>query len=520
LKTMVNKRGTLYLAASIVALTCALPSPALSQDGPAAYFYPSKKWIVEKVDSKNTASLPTCTISNQFNNGFVLQFAGNKEGFTNVNLDVRKATFEKNRRYEVEYSVPGISRDIIPTKAFKENLLVSDLRKKHDFTQSIRMASVIDIKIQGQDFRLYLTGFDAVMKDYAECITPTSSKLSKASPEIVKQPAQNIEEDIVSGVIEMEPTKLSANTEKTEDLDIQNEALFKEAQEQGLAKPPPITERKTVKIERYTEQLAREMDDKNAEYAPEIEPQAAPAPKVKREEKPVKVIHIKPPETVKLQNEAKAITAPVKPTEKPQRMAAAKPINDKDLATNRPGSLLNARSEDLLEELETKNEPEALAQRDVQALASIEPSAPGPDDHVFDNMRNKITELEDKLAMLQGENQTLNEELKATLEEAKEERLSISSNNWNLERATMRYNEAERQIDRLGRQIKNVRMQCNQEKSELERMLFDPELTEQQQLSKLSSLEAELEKTKTEFSMQKRQYEERIRLLEDQLNKL
>ena len=44
----------------------------------------------------------------------------------------------------------------------------------------------------------------------------------------------------------------------------------------------------------------------------------------------------------------------------------------------------------------------------------------------------------------------------------------------------------------MGRQLQAARQQCTSEKQELETMLFDPKVTEQSQLAKLSAMEQEL----------------------------
>jgi len=108
----------------------------------------------------------------------------------------------------------------------------------------------------------------------------------------------------------------------------------------------------------------------------------------------------------------------------------------------------------------------------------------------------KIAVLEDKLKMAQQANARLNEELNVTLREGEQERLSISSENWDLEQATKRYNEAERQIKRIGQDLQKERARCAMEKQELEAMLFDPDLTSQEQLARLATLEQELAQAK------------------------
>ncbi len=104
----------------------------------------------------------------------------------------------------------------------------------------------------------------------------------------------------------------------------------------------------------------------------------------------------------------------------------------------------------------------------------------------------KISELESSLAEMKKENMALNNELKSSLDAGKTEQVSIASENWNLERASQRYNEAERELKRLGMQLQQERAQCMVQKQELETQLFDPRLTSQEQLAHLAELEQKL----------------------------
>lgn len=94
----------------------------------------------------------------------------------------------------------------------------------------------------------------------------------------------------------------------------------------------------------------------------------------------------------------------------------------------------------------------------------------------------------------------------------------LNDSDWTLEKATMRYQEAERQLNALGQKLQKERAQCKIEKKELEALLFDPQLTSEQQLAKLSSLEEELKRAKVQMQNQKLQYEARIKILENQLS--
>ena len=91
--------------------------------------------------------------------------------------------------------------------------------------------------------------------------------------------------------------------------------------------------------------------------------------------------------------------------------------------------------------------------------------------------------------------------------DVEQERLAKSSDNWDLAKATMRFNEAERQVQRLAQQIKKQQAVWAVEKAELEELLFDPKLTDQAQIARLAELEAQLEQAQIQLEQQRMAYE-------------
>jgi hypothetical protein len=166
------------------------------------------------------------------------------------------------------------------------------------------------------------------------------------------------------------------------------------------------------------------------------------------------------------------------------------------------------------------NKQTARMEADFTQLDAVEPASQQDD---FDGARRadpemllKISELEKKINTLEKENTALNDELTTSVRGAEEERMSIASENWNLERATMRFNEAERQIKKLGEQIQRERALCQDDKKGLEAQLFDPQITEQQQLARLADLEQQLASAEQKLEEQRVRYEDRIRILQSQ----
>ena len=113
-------------------------------------------------------------------------------------------------------------------------------------------------------------------------------------------------------------------------------------------------------------------------------------------------------------------------------------------------------------------------------------------------------ELTAKLQSLQADHKRLQGEIEDIKQAAKEQRIDISSNNWDLERATKLYQESERQAQRLAQQLQRERAAHRQEKAKLEQMLFNPKLTEEAQLARLAELERALEEARDELRRYKR----------------
>lgn len=104
----------------------------------------------------------------------------------------------------------------------------------------------------------------------------------------------------------------------------------------------------------------------------------------------------------------------------------------------------------------------------------------------------KIREYEKKLEAAQNDNLSLSKEIEELRRMQEDGRLGAVSGDWDLEQATARYNEAEREIKRLGMLLEQQRVAHRQEKGELEQMLFDPAVTDKEQRRRLTELELQL----------------------------
>jgi hypothetical protein len=92
--------------------------------------------------------------------------------------------------------------------------------------------------------------------------------------------------------------------------------------------------------------------------------------------------------------------------------------------------------------------------------------------------------------------------------------LAKAAGNWDLEEATKRFNEAEREIRRLGGQLEQERAKCAADVKKIEYMMFDPAIATQEQTAKLLQLEEQVMSFNARTEVDSAAYKSRIQTLE------
>lgn len=165
---------------------------------------------------------------------------------------------------------------------------------------------------------------------------------------------------------------------------------------------------------------------------------------------------------------------------------------EKQAAQTKPGDL--SKVEEKARELEAKNAQleESLRQAQVRiGEAAVNTGS---------KSLRQIAELETKLEAAQKDNLTLAKQLEDMKLKQENNHMAAVAGDWDLEQATKRYNEAQREVRRLGLQIEQASATCNAEKSKIEQMLFDPAVADQKQIERLSELQAQLDEANAKLS--------------------
>lgn len=141
----------------------------------------------------------------------------------------------------------------------------------------------------------------------------------------------------------------------------------------------------------------------------------------------------------------------------------------------------------------------------AQMASSVAAAAGESDDS---GVRKEVRALRSQVDTLQAEKKSLQENFDKLQKDSEGSQLKVAGGNWDLEQATRRYQESQREIRRLGALLEDERLKCTAEKKEIESMLFDPAISSGAQISKLNSLQDSLAER-----------ESKIKALEDQLAK-
>ncbi|MCB1579554.1 MAG: hypothetical protein H6859_07655 [Rhodospirillales bacterium] len=506
----------------------ALSAPSLAAQnpsGPELYFYPAKGWSVAKSEAQ------MCSIASQFNNGFTIRFEGDQKWVQGMQINFAQDIFEPDKDYDISLSIPGVQdTDFRATSRGRDSLRIG-LRRDKEFYKALRKSAVLDMNLEGNDFRFYLTGFSKSAGDFENCMAGGEMAEAGESRFMVNETIA-MEEQMhgpAAAVVEISPEnpqpvvqeipqktihKLGKQTISTSRAGT-DEILSTDVE--GIVKPTGETKGRQRLSEQLAKQIAEDpslidvnMDEQNQQPSPVRE--ALSMPPNMPEMLPAHDEALTPAPIETSAQEEKLVVVETEAT--PPAETLLKPVEEKEIDVAEASALETPPAEP--EHIQSSTPPVKVHKESYSSEADfteIEPAAAASNIAAQD-LRKQVLSLENIVQNLKDENTALTNELQTALRESEEERLSISSENWNLESATMKFNEAERQIKRMGQQLQKERAKCKAEKQELEAMLFDPQVTSDAQLARLAELESQLMKARKELDDQRAHYEERIRSLE------
>lgn len=109
-----------------------------------------------------------------------------------------------------------------------------------------------------------------------------------------------------------------------------------------------------------------------------------------------------------------------------------------------------------------------------------------------EKLQKEVRQLRVDMETAKAEKTTLQTQLSKLQADTDGKQIKMAGGSWDLEQATRRYQESQREIQRLGAALQTQQAQCTKEKKEIEYMLFDPAIAKSSQIAMLNSLEEQI----------------------------
>lgn len=456
-------------------------------------------WKVAKIDAPSGQKDGAyCAMTRKFNKNVVLTIGSKADGAMSLAFDFQKKTFDPKKNYVIAMTAGSDVKRAFEARPASPAAIVLDAGTDEPFVEALEKNAKVDVSIDGSIYVFDLGPFAAGRKKLAGCVAAlpggkTDPRTAAASPARKESSRPNVEALLHADAVKEGPQPEQKIVSKTASSGKGNSTEVNALREENLRLSNALErERRDYENNQMSaaqSNLVSELREKIAlleseKSATSANPGGADtAAKLKDASTKLDVLAV---ENSRLKSELERLRTDA------EAMSA-------NIVTPKAFDEVRAQLEDLKRENETLKAQIAQAQSagataqvaDVESVTRIR------------TLEVKLDEAGKKIADLQKENDTLRDEKERKL-------LRVSSDNWNLEEATRRYNEAEREIRRMASLVDENKSLCAQEKVELEGMLFDPLVTDQEQLARLSNLENKLRTAQDDLQTQRQSYEKQL----------
>lgn len=537
---------------------------------------PQGSWAVTKVAPKQDGAVPYCALARRFGNGSVLTFARNPSDETSVAVDFPRGTFTKDKNYTVQMDSGFGETRRFELQPVSERGIVIRMGQDEPFYSALEQSGQLTISAEDKSFVFSMPDIKDGVQDLAACITPEAepaagsseaTMLNEAAPmqaKAAKEEVMDLTEPTVPmkaqksaemegftpapmrEPVQAEPVKAPARKPEEPVREAKMKKPMVVAEAPALPAPTPISastpgsELQTLQEENIRLRNALERERRQYENTMQQSDNSSAAAEMSEK------LRILEDENKELR--AKTQQVSTKSAEPPTCTpdAAAQDKLAQQIMT------LKQENVQLKSDIESQRQMIVSLQSDKSNLADAPVKAVAADDGKLQEMQRQISRLETEnkslksamtqqqtndgakaniatitqmksleaqLASMTSDRNRLAAQIESIQNTEGENRIKLSSNNWDLEQATRRYNEAEREIRRLGLALEQSRAKCEVDKKNLESMLFDPAVAEKEQVARLVDLEEQLAQAKLDSGSKEQiaAYQGQIKDLEQKL---
>lgn len=507
---------------------------------------PQGTWAVTKVEAKQPGSAPYCALARRFGNGSVVTFARNANNETSVAVDFPPGTFKQNQNYTVMLDPGSGESRSYKTQPVSERGLVIRMGRDDKFYSALEQNGKLGISVDDKTFAFNMSDLKSGTQDLSACLgtsvepaageavvtngniappPPVPARVPSKAEKMVKDvlpdreaPApgslavgsssdemQSLKEENIRlrNALErerrtyedrMQQSDSSSNaaelTEKVQLLQSENAQLKDKLSSSPAAKDSGKGDAKVAAANCSTDSAFNALKTENTKLKSDLDAaqkQASLAPVAPVKGGDDKAVVALKAENVQLKADLDQEKQKVSQLEIAQRTF----VDNKPLSPDRGDDALVKTLKDQLAKAQDENSKLKLA-------AVGHPAAAATSEDMKAGVASiaKMHALEEQLSAVTADRDRLSSQIGSMKLAETGPNAKISSDNWNLETATQRYNEAEREIQRLGSAVEAERAKCIVEKKNIEYMLFDPKIATKQQIAKLMTLENQLAEAK------------------------
>lgn len=494
-KSQTSIKSSLTLAA---VLGCsALVVPALAQAATAA----KTSWAVSRVASISQGSY--CTMAQKYDDATVLTLAKNTKGEYSLAVDFQEARFKDGEKQKVSLRAQGGAAQTYSVTPQSDKTAVIGIGKDESLVKQLASGEVLSIEISGKTFDYALSQFAAGQSEMGNCIEAlagskdkaaelaSSAKTGVSSPDaqvkrqvaVVKSPEMNaaaadsVSGPSVEGLLAAKPTPsemvAAVSSEATEVIPVAPKVETKASKAKSepvivAAKDDTKTMGEISNLKEENARLSRAMDDQR---------QALQAQNQQSSGQEAAVAELRQ----KLADQ-QAQNEKLKTDLSAQSSVAAKDKVKSQATSQTTQQTLEALQ---AENATLKNQIQIYA-KNAAAQPAVAAAAVAESD---DKLHLEIRALRTQIEQAQTEKLALQDQLEKARQASDSKQMKVADGNWDLEQATRRYQESQREIQRLGVMLQTKDAQCTTEKKEIEAKLFDPAIAKSSQVAMLNSLE-------------------------------
>lgn len=505
-----------------------MSSASWSQTAPKVTYRPQGDWAVTRMAASGAGKSPYCTMARRFGENVILTFAQNGNNETSIAMDFQPKTLARGQSYYVTLDPGAQEKRAFDVTPVSDKAMVIRLGADSKFHDALTQSGVLNVDVAGLQFEFSLPDMAKGNQDMDGCVTsivePAAGESSKPSSKAVKlaqvdatAPAQapapttvtrRASDDILAApattmpmndtpptVTVTAPVGHEVESLREENLRLKN-ALERERREyENRFMREGVDSSKVSEVMEKLKLLEKENGDLKYQLADarSMAPKAGAVSKVdiaapscaSPDPKADAEISSLREENARLKADIAAQKTAMIQLEMQAGQAKA------DGAKTAEGGVVS-RLQSRIQELTAQNSKMQSDLMSAQASAKTAANVAADGSISISQLRS----VEAQMKSVEAERDNLRSQIEKMGDGKEDKLLKLSGSDWNLEQATRRYNEAEREIRRLGSQLEQARTQCTAEKKEIEYMLFDPAIATQQQISKLMTLETEVQASK------------------------